>query len=111
MATLPLNRARVKWGLVLPQPTAKVTKLVRTDHRLFAGKTEVARISSSFPADAMEWLRRQLQMYPEGTTWGEIESTDPALPETPELAAQAFKALLASENATTALLTQIADAN
>ena len=110
IATLPLSAARVKWGLIVSQPSAKISKLVRTDHRLFAGKTEVASISSSSPMEAMEWLRRQLQMYPDGTTWGEIESTDPALPETPELAAQALKTLQTSEKAAMTVLTQIADA-
>ena len=110
MATLPLSRARVKWELVMLQPAAKVTKLTRTNHRLFSGKTEVARIPSSFPEQAMEWLRRHLQIQPEGTTFGEMEKTDPLLPETPALAAQAFSAVEAAEAGARGLLIQISDA-
>jgi hypothetical protein len=110
IASLPLNRARVKWGLVLSQSDTKVTKLTRTNHRLFAGKTEVASISSTFPEFAMEWLRRQLQMQPEGTTWGEFELANPELPETPELAMQALSILEAEESSTNKLLEQITGA-
>ena len=110
VATLPLNRARVKWGLVLSQPEAKVTKLARIGHRLFAGKTEVARIPSSFPEPAMEWLLRQLQMQPEGTTWGQFELANPDLPETPELAMQALRMLEADESDANKLLIQIKEA-
>ena len=109
IAALPLSGARVKWGLVLSQPTARVTNLVRIDHRLFAGKTEVARIPSSFPEQAMEWLRRQLQMLPDKTRWGEFELQNPELPETPDLAMQSLFMLETSESDANKLLMQIGD--
>ena len=110
IATLPLSQARVKWGLILSKPEAKVTNLVRNGHRLFAGKTEVARIPSSFPESAMEWLRRQLQMLSDGTTLGAVELANLALPETPELADKALGDMIEREENVTAILKQIGDA-
>ena len=110
IAKLPINRARVKWGLVLSQPDIKLTKLVRTGHRLFAGKAEIARIPSSFPEAAMEWLRRQLQMLPEGTTLGEFESANTELPATPELALHSLSLIEASESEANTILARIKDA-
>jgi hypothetical protein len=79
IATLSLDRARVKWNLVISNPTAKVNKLIRVNHRLFSGKQEVARIPATAPEEAMEWLRRQWLLFPDGTTVGDMELNNPLI--------------------------------
>lgn len=110
IAALPLDRARVKWNLILSNLTAKVNKLTRVDHRLFAGKQEIARLPSSVPEEAMEWLRRQWLLLPEGTTMGEMVALNPLIPETPALAAKALSQLDAEEQRVTVLIAKISQA-
>ncbi|MBI1889425.1 MAG: N-6 DNA methylase [Burkholderiales bacterium] len=104
---LSIDRARVKWGLHISMPSAKVHKLVRSGHRLFSGKQEVAQIAPSEPELAIEWLRRQFQTFPEGTTLGEIEQAKPLIPETPELAEKALALLVKEEQRVAGLLAEI----
>jgi hypothetical protein len=110
IAALPLDRVRVKWNLVLSNPTAKLNKLTRVEHRLLAGKQEVARLPSNAPEEALEWLRRHFLLLPEGTTVGELEVRNPQIPETPALAAKALAQLDAEEKRVTALVAKISEA-
>lgn len=105
--TLALDRARVKWGLHVSLPAAKVHKLVRSGHRLFSGKQEVAQIAGSEPEMAMEWLRRQFLTFPEGTTLGEIEHAKPQIPDKPEYAEKALCLLIQEEQRVAGLLADI----
>lgn len=107
IAALPLDRARVKWNLLISNSAAKVHKLNRVDHRLFVGKQEVARLPSTAPLEAMEWLRRQWLQYPEGTTVGEMEALNPLVPETPALAVKALAQIEAEELKVAEMLSQI----
>lgn len=110
ITSLPLDRARVKWNLIISSPTAKMNKLIRVDDRLFSGRQEVARLPSNAPEEAMEWLRRQWLLFPEGTTVGEMEANNPLIPETPALAAKALAQLLAEEQKVSGLIGKIRDA-
>ena len=94
---LALDRAKVKWGLSISAPTAKVSSLVRVDHRLFFGKKEVASISSSEPVEALEWIRRQFESLPDGTTFEVAERAGIEIPATPQAAALALKELVNNE--------------
>lgn len=107
ITSLPLDRARVKWNLIISNPTAKMNKLIRVNHRLFVGKQEVARLPSSAPEEAMEWLRLQWLFFPQGTTVGEMESSNPLIPETPMLAAKALTQLVVEQQRITNLIGKI----
>ncbi|WP_158934067.1 class I SAM-dependent DNA methyltransferase [Burkholderia sp. S171] len=105
--TLSLDGARVVWGLVITEPAAKVRKLIRSGHRLFLGKQQVAHIAASAPEEAIEWLRRQLLTFPEGTTLGEVDALNPQIPSTPALAKQALSLLILEEQRVKNLQEQI----
>jgi hypothetical protein len=107
---LTFDQARIKWNLIFKNPSARVDKLTRVNHRLCSGKQEAASIPSTEPEAAMEWLRRQFLMLPTGTTLGEIESNlKPSLPETPALAEKALAIVLGEEAKVSAELQKLID--
>ncbi|MEZ7524414.1 HsdM family class I SAM-dependent methyltransferase [Burkholderia vietnamiensis] len=107
--TLTLDRARIKWNLIITAPATKVHKLIRVGHRLYAGKQEVLKISSTEPEEAVEWLRRYLLTFPEGTTMGTVESMNPSLPQTPTLAKQVLARMTDAESKVAAQIDAIKD--
>jgi type I restriction-modification system DNA methylase subunit len=106
--TLALTLARAKWNLKFSLPTANVCKLERVGHTLFYGKREAVSLTTTENEAAVEWLRRQLLNLPEGITLGEVlQMNDFKIPDTPEHAAKALKALEEMELLTTGKIAEI----
>jgi hypothetical protein len=107
IATRELGRAKVRWGVYIITPGAKLVRLERRERRIMAGRAVAIEADPSVSEEALDWLTEQLRQ--SGLYDLQVaEKTGLQVPATPQDAEQAWKQLQGEKMKINALLDRIA---
>ena len=92
VTTRALGRAKVRWGVYIVTPGAKLGRLERQERRIMAGRTVAIEADATASEQALDWLTEQLRQ--SGLYDLQVaEKTGLLIPATPQDAEQAWKQL------------------
>ena len=107
IATRELGRAKVRWGIYIVTPGAKLLRLERQERRIMAGRAVAIEADATVSEEALEWLTGQLRQ--SGQYDLQVaEKTGLPIPATPQDAEQAWRILQGEKTNIIALLERIA---
>ena len=107
IATRELGRAKVRWGVYIITPGAKLVRLERRERRIMAGRAVAIEADATASEQALDWLTEQLRqsgLYDLQV----VEKTGLLVPATPQDAEQAWKLVQEERMKISALLDRIA---
>ena len=107
MATRELGRAKVRWGVYIVTPGAKLIRLERRERRIMAGRAVAIEADATVSEEALDWLTGQLRQ--SGRYDLQVaEKTGLLIPATPQDAEKAWNLLQGEKVKIKALLERIA---